>query len=59
MKNNTHHSEQNTMDSMNANATLASLGQQTSHPLQSLCFIPCNALYYFSSNTFMTNPVLV
>ena len=37
----------NTALATRVNAALASLGQQTSHSLQSLCFIPCNATYYF------------
>ena len=31
---------------MSVNAALASLGQQTSHSLQSLCFIPRNVIAY-------------
>ena len=46
MENNMHQSKQNTMDSMSVNAALASLGQQTSHSLQSLCFIPRNVIVY-------------
>ena len=32
---------------MSVNAALASLGQQTSHSLQSLCFNPRNVIVYF------------
>ena len=41
MKNNMHYSKQITIGSTSVNAVLDSLGQQTSHSLQSLCFIPC------------------
>ena len=47
MKNNMHYSKQNTADATRVTAALASPGQQTSHPSQSLCFVPCNAIYYF------------
>ena len=43
IKNNMHHSKENTVYSTSVNAAPASLGQQTS-PLN---FIPCNAIYYF------------
>ena len=45
MKNNMHDLKQSTTDSTRVNAALAFLGEQTSHQLQSLCFIPCNAIY--------------
>ena len=32
---------------MSVNAALAALGQQTSHSLQSLCFIPRNVIVYY------------
>ena len=38
----------NTALATRVNAALASLGQQTSRSLQLLCFIPCNATYYFT-----------
>ena len=47
MKNNIHYSKQNKTDSTSVNAYLTSLGQQTSHSSQSLCFIPSNAIYYY------------
>ena len=46
MKNSIHYSEQNTAKAIRVIAALASLGQQTSHSLQSLCFAPCNVIYY-------------
>ena len=47
MKNSIHYSKQNTAKAIRVIAALASLGQQTSHSLQSLCFAPCNVIYYF------------
>ena len=47
MKNNMHYSKQNTADATRVTAAFVSLGQQTSHSLQSLCFVPCNAIFYF------------
>ena len=47
MKNNMDYSKQNTTDSTSMNTALISLGQQTSHSLQSLCFVPSNAMYYY------------
>ena len=47
MKNSIHYSKQKTAKAIRVIATLASLGQQTSHSLQSLCFAPCNVIYYF------------
>ena len=44
-----HYSKRNTADATGMNVALASLGQQTSLSLQSLCFVPCNAIYYFIS----------
>ena len=41
-------SKQNATDSMSMIAALAWLGQQTSHSLQSLCLISCNAIYYYA-----------
>ena len=55
-----HYSKQNTTDSTSVNASLALLGHQTSHSLQSLCFIPCNAIYYFITpllNIWLLMPV--
>ena len=50
-KNKMPYSKQNTADATRVIAALASLGLQTSHSLQSLCFVPCNAIYYFSCRT--------
>ena len=47
MKNSIHYSKQNTAKAIRVIAALAPLGQQTSHSLQSLCFAPCNVIYYF------------
>ena len=47
MKNIIHYSKQNTANATRVIAALASLGQQTSHSLQSLCFALCNVIYYF------------
>ena len=46
MKNSIHYSKQNTAKAIRVIEALASLGQQTSHSLQSLCFAPCNVIYY-------------
>ena len=49
MKNSIHYSKQNTAIAMSVKfAALVSLGQQTSHSLQSLCFAPCNVIYYLA-----------
>ena len=45
IKNSIHYSKQNTANATRVTADLASLGQQTSHSLQLLCFVPCNVIY--------------
>ena len=47
MKNSINYSKQNTAKAIRVIVALASLGQQTLHSLQSLCFAPCNVIYYF------------
>ena len=47
MQKSIHYSKQNTAKAIHVTAALASLGQQTLHSLQSLCFAPCNIIYYF------------
>ena len=42
-----HYKGRNTANATRVTAALASLGQQTSHSLQSLCFAPGNIIYYF------------
>ena len=55
MENNMHYSKQNIMDSMIVNAALASLVQQTSHSLQSLCFIPRNVIVYCHDHNYVSS----
>ena len=47
MKNSIHYSKQNTANATRVAAALASLGQKLHTRLQSLCFAPCNVIYYF------------
>ena len=47
MKNSMHYSKQNTANAARVTAALASFRQQLHTRLQSLCFVPCNAIYYW------------